>query len=211
MTIQTKFTTRSDGDMRKIAHTDIILAEQIHGSDVAVVTVKDVGKIIPGVDGLVTSQVVRLGIRVADCVPILAYDERSGITGVAHAGWRGTLGNIAGALIASMLDLGAQKTKIRVSLGPHIGMCCYDVPKDRVKNFLKIFKESETIVSFFQNTWHLDIGRANFLQLTLAGVIPSHIEAPVLCTSCQNDKYFSYRKDTKETFGEMMGTISYIG
>lgn len=207
MKIQTKFTTRAQGDMRNVSDPDMIFPEQIHGSGVAMVKRSDTGKIIEGVDGLVSADPVTLGVRVADCVPILAFDEEAGVIGAAHAGWRGTLGNIAGSLIGKMAELGAQAKHIRVILGPHIGMCCYDVPKDRAMKFLSEIGSDDKIASFFENNWHVDIGFANFVQLVTAGILPENITAKVVCTSCQVDTYFSYRKDMKSTFGEQLGII----
>jgi YfiH family protein len=217
MKVHTVFTTRHDGDMRKKNMTDAIVAEQVHGNTIAVVSLQDVGKVIPNVDGLVSRDRVRLVVHVADCVPILAHDIHAHILGAAHAGWRGTLGNIAKNLIASMKALGAEPVNIRVTLGPHIGVCCYDVPRNRAKKF------SPNVVRFESGAWYIDLGRANYLQCIEAGVVPPHISVSDQCTACNVDTYFSFRKDlprrpaspnrgeqagTKKTFGEQMGVIS---
>lgn len=210
MSIVTRFTTRHDGDIRKKKFDDIIFAEQVHGTKIAVV-LKNKGKVIPGVDGLVYhgDGRIRLAVRVADCVPILAYDDQAEVVGVAHAGWRGTLGNIAGELIKTMCDKGADPANIRVSIGPHISMCHYDVTRERAKKYLDMFDNDTKVASFFENRWHVDIGWANYRQLVHEGIVPAHIDARPTCTYCQNDKYFSFRRDTKETFGEIMGVVSY--
>jgi len=63
--------------------------------------------------------------------------------------------------------------------------------------------------SYIEGAWRVDIGWANYRQLTDAGVKPEHIDAPPTCTFCQIDTYFSFRKDSKETFGEIMGVIGF--
>ena len=204
MNVNVTFTTRRDGDIRKKKTGDTIFAEQVHGNKIAVVSLKDKGKTIADVDGLVSDDHVRLGVLVADCVPILAYDDYRGVIGAVHAGWKGTLGNIAGNLIATMKREGADPKKIRAFTGPHIGACCYDVPKQRAKHFLAINRQAS---SFFEGRWHVDIGLSNYTQLAAAGIEKSNIHAPVFCTSCQVDRYFSYRKDTKDSFGEQIGAV----
>lgn len=203
--INTVFTTRQDGDMREKNNDALIVPEQIHGNAIGVVDQKDRGTRIPGVDGLVSTSAVRLGVLAADCVPVLAYDEDTNVIGAAHAGWRGTIAHITKNLLASMRSLGADIRRIKVSIGPHIGMCCYWVDEDRARQFSATF--GATAASFFEDTWHVDIGKANYIEAVNAGVSRDHIQAPVYCTSCQNNRYFSYRKDTKATYGEQMGII----
>lgn len=221
MKIHTVFTTRRDGDVRKKKFPNTIFAQQVHGNRIAAVSKDDRGKIIPAVDGLAYKHdkavPVHLAVRVADCVPILAYDESAGVIGAAHAGWRGTVGNIAGNLISIMHRLGADPTCIHVSIGPHIGTCCYHVTDDRALAFQKKFGMNQMLMVKESGRWHLNLAVANRLALTRAGVLTRHIHTSDVCTACHSDIYFSYRKDlprrqagTKETFGEQMGVI-WIG
>ncbi len=191
---------------------DLIMARQIHGVQVAIVTKEDRGKTLADTDGLVfkndRSPVV-LGVSFADCVPLIAVDPVARVIGVAHAGWRGTLHGVARELIQTMLSVRCTAKDIRVSVGPHIGMCCYNVLEDRVKEFQKKFGGDEKITSKIKNEWHLDIGYANYVQLLDAGIIPMHIDAPVTCTSCQVGEFNSFRKDSKKTFGVQLGIIRF--
>lgn len=209
--IRHQFTNRHDGDVRKKDLTDTVFPEQIHGSHIAVTGLNDAGHVVKGADGLVSritgKEEIALAVRVADCVPLLAWDANHGVIGVAHAGWRGTLQNITGKLIVAMQELGANTGTINVVIGPHIGMCCYNVPKDRSDRFLSLFHNDPKISSFFLNAWHIDLAWANFTQAVGAGVSPKHIRAPVVCTSCQFDTYYSFRKDSVESFGEQMGRV----
>lgn len=221
------FSTRAAGDMRskenrkhvlqELSELDplLVLPEQIHGVTVMIVSKCDGAR---GADALVYHSLkgvalkgspVVLGVLTADCVPLLAVDPVAQIIGVAHAGWKGTVGGIATRLVASMRKEGAKTDRILVSVGPHIGMCCYDVPDERAQRFLIEFNENPKVVSEINNAWHVDIGYANFLQLKHAGIALEHIDAPPTCTKCQRDEFFSYRRDTKETFGEMLGVIGY--
>lgn len=208
MKIHTVFTTRRDGDVRKKKIPNTIFAQQVHGNAIAKVCSSDTGTIVQNVDGLVSRDSVRLGVHVADCVPILAYDTDAHVIGAAHAGWKGTLGNIAGIVISGMCALGADVTKIRVSIGPHIGVCCYEVPEDRAKKF------SPRATRFFNHAWYIDLGRANVVQLTDAGILRKNISVSNQCTACHSDRYFSYRAYKqknlpagRQAYGEQMGVI----
>ncbi len=215
-------TTRSAGDMRSSQNRTAVLSNfrlgayplvwltQMHGNGV-IAFHSDVptGKSLEN-DGAVTNKRgVVLAVHVGDCVPVLFVDPVQRIIGVAHAGWRGTLAEISRILIDSMKSLGSTPPDVRVFMGPHIGMCCYTVPPARAQQFQKQFPGRDDVASFEGGAWHVDIGKANVLTLLAAGIRAEHIDAPVSCTSCQVDRFFSYRKDAKNTFGEIMGFIAY--
>lgn len=218
------YSDRHLGDMREENHREqflsslhlslanLVLGEQVHGTNVGQVTTHDRGKEIRKTDGLVhkkTSGPMSLAVRVADCVPILAVDPYASIIGVAHAGWKGTLGGIAGNLIDRMKQSGADTKRVVVSIGPHIGMCCYNVAPDRAGQFADMFDNDQRVISHFEGAPHVDLGYANVRQLRDAGIPADHIDAAITCTSCQVDTFYSYRKDTTETFGEILGVIGY--
>lgn len=201
------FSCRGAGDMRQgiinrqhFTHTlgfdePPVFAQQTHGNTV------------PG-DGLV-SNIFPVAVVSADCVPVLLVDPESNVCAAVHAGWKGTLGGIIGNAVKEMVRMGAQVQHVRAAVGPHIGACCYDVPEERAQAFIDRFGTDEKMAFQSDGKWHLDIGWANYRQLIEAGVSPNHIDAPPTCTSCQNDEFFSYRKDSKETYGEMMAIIGF--
>lgn len=219
MNVTLLFTSRYDGDVRKKKLSDTVFAQQVHGNSIAVASTDDIGHTIPAVDGIVYKRVdthpVHLAVRVADCVPILAYDSSVGVIGAAHAGWRGTIGNIACNLISVMKQLGAQPKYIHVSMGPHIGLCCYNIKEERALEFQKRFGTNKKLIVQKNGRWYMDIAAINRVQLVDSGIQLGNIEISPICTSCHTETYFSYRKDlprrqagTKETFGEQMGIIS---
>lgn len=191
----------------------IILPEQAHGSQVAVVDSDLTDKVVNDVDGLVYKRRegdkgVALGVLTADCVPILAVDLQKQIIGVAHAGWRGSLLEVGGKLIEKMTGLGARVDEIDVYLGPRIGICCYNVEKMRAENFRDRFND-EFIVNEYEGKVFLDLARVNYLTLIKYGVRPEKIRAMVSCTSCQNKDYFSFRATGGVELGRQMGYIGY--
>lgn len=193
---------------------ETICCEQTHGGIVRRVTSGDRGKEIVKCDGLVykddSTYPTALRLRVADCVPILAVDPLARIIGLAHAGWRGTINGIAKNFIKTMEEAGAKKNNIYISIGPHIGMCCYTVLEDRANAFEKRFGKNEKIVMKTKGSWYVDLGYANYQELIEDGIMKKHIDMPVMCTSCNVDDFFSYRKETKETFGEQIAIIGFI-
>ncbi len=215
------YSSRAFGDMRILENRmkflktlgftkDVILPEQVHGNVVKILTNDAIGR-ISGADGLVTLKgSAPIGVLGADCTPLVAVDSEVHVIGVAHAGWRGTIANIAGELISAMKKVGASEKNIYVSIGPHIGMCCYSVPEERAMQFLTTFGKDAKMASRIGDEWHLDIGWTSYQQLVAAGVQKEHIDAPVICTSCQSDTYFSYRKSGKKHYGEQMGVIGFV-
>lgn len=186
----------------------IVRMNQVHSSVIKIVKKADNGKYVQA-DGLVTlNKRIALAVNTADCVPLFMYDPHNSAIGIVHAGWRGTLGTIALNAVRKLQDIGSDPKNIYVAIGPHIGGCCYSVEVQRANAFNDIFYD-DRIVFQERDTWYIDLGQANKFQLLEAGVLMNHIDAPITCTSCQNELYFSYRKDSPETFGEMLGVIGF--
>ena len=184
-----------------------IIPLQVHDNRIQTVDRQSVG-IVSGVDGLV-SRDTPVAVITADCAAVLLVDPVAKICAAVHAGWKGTLGDIVSHAVSSMVNAGAQAEMMYGAIGPHIGLCCYDVPEDRIGMFEDRFGRDEKMVAKIDGRWHLDIGWANYRLLIEAGLHPDHMDAPPTCTSCQNDTFFSYRKDSKETYGEMMAVIGF--
>jgi YfiH family protein len=200
--------TQSRADFLSELHiSSVTSGQQVHGIKIAKADSTDKGKILPGVDGLISKN-VPIGVTFADCVPILAVDPKKGVIGTAHAGWKGTLHGIAKELIWAMQKSGASLPNTYISIGPHIGMCCYNVPSDRATIFRSTFGNDEKITAQIRGEWHLDIGYANYSLLKETGVPDDQIDIPILCTSCQISLFNSYRKDPKEKFSVQLGVIA---
>jgi hypothetical protein len=222
------FSTRAAGDLRrkalrgpflasefKFSSNDLVMAEQVHGAIVAHVAVGHRGKEIAKADALVykvgAENPIALAVRVADCVPLLFLDSEAGVMGAAHAGWKGTLEGIAAKTVAAMQALGANPKNITVLMGPHIGVCCYNVPKLRAESFRRKFPTHHDVVETRGAQEFLSLGRANRYELIAAGIAPRNIEDLGLCTATHVSDFFSYRADSDATFGEQLGLIAYRG
>lgn len=195
---------------------DLVRPQQVHQHLVHRVTVADRGKEISGADGLVfvrdpdnVNQPI-LAVFGADCVPVLLVDPVAKITAVAHAGWKGTLEGVVTETAKAMFGLGATARNILAVIGPRIGVCCYDISTDRALLFQQAFPDTPKAVVQTKNRWFLDLGYINCRQLKQVGIEPAHIDNSLLCVSCQNQDFFSFRKNGKDGFGEIMGIVAFV-
>ena len=215
------FSTRKFGDCRQkpekfltalgLKKENLVLMEQVHGSKVRKVGSKSKGQILPGIDGMVTESFgIILGVKTADCLPLLFYDPLRRIIGVAHAGWQGIIKKIPQKVVDLMIRMGSLPQEIIVGIGPHIGGCCYLVDPDRVKRFEKEFGKLEGMIQEDKKGLHLDLVPPVILQLVHSGLSRGNIDFSPVCTVCQNQEFFSYRRDSKKTYGGMLGVISFV-
>ncbi len=176
----------------------IVTVNQVHG-DVTIVADR-VDMPAQDADALITNTPgVPIGVLTADCLPILLYDPSANAVGAVHAGRVGTLLDIASKAVGAMGSaFGSKPSDIRAALGPCIGVCCYEVGEDVFGEIkLALGQRTEEFVSF-NPAPVFDVVKANISQLTSAGLLPGNIEASGLCTSCEAELFFSYRRD-KET------------
>ena len=149
----------------------------------------------PECDALVTATPgVVLAAFTADCTPILLHDPVTGAVGAVHAGWRGTVADIAGNAVRAMGECyGSRPEDIRAAIGPNIGVCCFethaDVP-DAVRAVLG--EEAEAFIVPAGEKFRVDLKGVNAALLRRAGV--RQIEVSGDCTACQPDRFWSHRR-----------------
>lgn len=134
----------------------------------------------------------------ADCLPILLVDPERPAVAAIHAGWRGTVEDVAGATVRAMVDAyGSDPATILAFLGPGIGACCNEVGPEVTAAWREQARDlgplAELAVTIPHTREHLDIPRANTLLLQRAGILPEHIEISPICTKCSTDHWFSHR------------------
>jgi YfiH family protein len=151
-----------------------------------------------------------LGVFVADCIPALLADPRTGAVAAAHAGWRGTVAGVLPAAVQALAALGARPGELRVALGPAIGPCCFEVGAEVVAAFTPALAAAvRPSPEGKPDKWHVDLKAANRLLLERAGVDPAAIDAGTECTSCDHSRFYSFRRDGSST-GQMMGVIGAL-
>jgi len=184
-----------------IPPSQFFMIRQIHGDEVVVAHgTGDTSWAHPPVecDAVITSsRRVAIGIKTADCVPILLADRARQVIGAVHAGWKGTSLNIAAKSIRVMMErFSSRPQDILAAIGPAVGSCCYQVDA-------KVFSSSggdEDWTSAFRSCaedgrWMLDLALANRKQMLRAGLPPENISSLGMCTSCRTDLFFSHRAE----------------
>jgi polyphenol oxidase len=147
-------------------------------------------------DALVTNLGgLAISIRTADCYPILLADRKNEAIAAIHAGWRGTAARIVSATLERMKEeYETNPFDVVASIGPGIGGCCYEVGDEVAREF------------GFSGQTHLDLLTENRKQLVNCGVPAENIEALNVCTFCDAERFFSYRRE-KENAGRMTSFI----
>ena len=179
----------------------MVRVRQLHGDDVLVATELDGIRgghpdavDAPVADAIVTSTPgLALMTLHADCLPILLADRRRRSVATVHAGWRGTVADVAGATVRCMVDhLGTDPRDLVAYIGPGIDLDAFEVGDEVVT----AFRERWPLIDAVQRRgrrWHLDLKRANARQLELAGVPVGSVEISPLCSVANQDRLFSHR------------------
>lgn len=152
---------------------------------------------IQSVDALVTNeQGVTLVTYYADCTPLFFVDTKQKAIGLAHAGWRGTVGRIGEKVVQKMVEMyDTNPSDIVAAIGPAISVCCYEVDKPCADNFLAL-KELDTSKFVFpkdDGKFMIDLLETNRQILVGAGVKPENITISDLCTNCNSEFLWSHR------------------
>ena len=171
----------------------IIKPEQTHSDHVEIV---DERINYPDTDGLILKDFnTAICLKFADCTPLIFYDTVKNIAAVSHAGWRGTASKIGVKTIDKMTDkFGTNPKDVIAVIGPAISMCCYEV-SDEVRD--KLLATVYNVEGLYRERY-VDLKKINARQLEEAGI--SKIDICPYCTSCNNDLFYSYRREngTKE-------------
>ncbi|RZV19332.1 peptidoglycan editing factor PgeF [Aliarcobacter butzleri] len=179
---------------------DLCYMNQIHSANVVVVD-ENSPKYIDNCDALVTNKKnLPLMVMVADCIPILMFDEVKGVIAAIHAGRNSTFLKISEITSKKMIeDFSCKTENIKVIMGPSIQKCCYEV-NDELKNIVEKSFGKEFVVGN-----NIDLQGINKKLLKNLGI--ENIEISSICTKCSNKPFFSYRKE-KNT-GRFAGVITF--
>lgn len=199
-------------------------AEQVHGNRVYQVAEADRGKgrasltdVLKDCDAIMTDVPgVLLASFYADCVPLYFYDPEHDAIALAHAGWKGTVQQIAAETIQAMVNAyGSEPQALLAAIGPSIGGCCYEVDGPVINQVQQLLaglglqgEAAEPMLKLSDNgKANLDLKEINRQIMIKAGILPIRIELTEYCTGCRRDLFFSHRKECGLT-GRM---ASWIG
>ena len=184
---------------------------QIHSPDVVTVTAPWRTEERPKADAMVTAERgIALGILTADCVPLLFADERAGVIGAAHAGWRGAVGGIIENTLLAMEKLGAGRENICAAIGPCIWQNSYEVGPEFPAPFLA---ENPANEKFFKpalrgNHFLFDLPAYVTAKLKTLGVVS--VQPSPADTCADEARFFSYRRNCLNGETTVGGLISVI-
>lgn len=185
-----------------IEERNVVIASFVHGAHVATVS-KDSEKVIPQTDALVTAEAnVVLAITIADCIPVYFYETQKKIIGLAHAGWRGVVGNIVKNTIDAIIELGGNPKDIAVMMGPGINACHFEIKED----VLEYFANHEEHIEKQNGKMFVDLKGIITQQLREKGIEDEKIENDNACTF-EDRRFFSYRRDKPKVVETMIAVM----
>lgn len=181
----------------------VVFQRQVHGPTVRCV---DAPGALDATDGVCTATPdLFLCVTIADCVPVFLYDPGIPAVGVVHAGWRGTVGEIARRGVEIMAETyGAVPSRMKAYIGPSAGVCCYAVGEEVWSRLPASCVVDEGGVR------KADLKKANRDVLLTAGLVPDAVLVDPACTICGHELYHSHRRDAAAS-GRMMGVIGLRG
>lgn len=183
----------------EINEKNLVCSNQVHDDKLYTVTKKDKGKgvyresDITSADGLICSEPgIPLITFYADCVPVYFLDTENRVIALVHSGWKGTVKRIGQKTAEKMKrEYGSRPEAILAAIGPHIGVCHFEVGEDVAQRFCDEFGDS---VLEKRKKYHVNMQQAVLNQLKEAGIPAVNITCADLCTYCEEDIMFSHRR-----------------
>lgn len=185
----------------EIDGASVAKSHQVHGT--AVLLVEEPGR-FEGYDALVTKRKnIVLAVTIADCTPILIYDNKKKVIAAIHAGWRGTVAGIVSKTVVAMQEnYGSDPIDCYAFIGACIDECSFEVGQEVADEFDSEFKRFDSSIG----KYFIDLKLANKAQLLEKGILEANIEVSPLSTVADNADFFSYRLE-KGITGRMLAVI----
>lgn len=189
----------------KIKSDSVVSAYLVNGTKIKIIRNNN-KKIISATDVLITKKEgLFIAISAGDCIPMLFYEPKARVVGIAHAGWKGVIKNIVKKTIKKMVKIGGRPRNMLVAMGTGINACHFCIKQDTEKMFKEyadfVFKRNEII--------SVDLKGIIQKQLLKCGVSQKNFENQNQCTFCNRKKYFSSRRDKSKT-GLMIALIGMV-
>lgn len=196
---------RRISEVMECSMEDIVCSHQTHTTNIRKVTEKDRGKGLiwkrdyENIDGLVTDEKgICLALFFADCVPVYFVDPVKKVIGLAHSGWKGTVGRISEKMVQIMKeDYGCNPMEVKVAIGPSICQACYEVSEDVAKAFAETFAECDRDGILekgkAEGKYQLNLWKAVKRTLLESGICEDNIVVTDVCTCCNPELLFSHR------------------
>lgn len=206
------------------AGAGVWMPRQVHGTEIVVVeenTPFDESSALQNVeaDAVITQVKGRwIGVRTADCVPVLLYDPETRTVAAVHAGWRGTVKHIVKKTLEQMqTTLGVQPEHLLAMIGPSISPESFEVGEEVAEAFVAAGRADCVLRQTYSAQGHLvpwakphvDLWQSNAMDLLEAGVELDHIDCTPVCTYQNESVLFSARRQGIET-GRIVSAICLL-
>ncbi len=172
---------------------------QVHGVAVRVVRSGDAPDAVRAepADALVSAvSGAVVGVRVADCLPLLLADVRTGAVAAVHGGWRGVAASIVARAVEALVAGGSHPDDLRAAIGPHIRPCCFEVGEEVVAALERVAEGASFVAAGgARGTPHVDLAAVVAAQLHALGVEAAHRDDTGGCTRCEAARFYSFRRD----------------
>jgi len=181
---------------------------QVHGADVRTIEPGEdrLAVVREHADALIAHDPsTAIGVRTADCVPILLHEKQTNVVAAVHAGWRGVVGGVVQSALAHLAIRARGSRGIAAAIGPCIGPCCFEVGEEVASALSDAAPGDDRVVLRDRSKPHVDLRRAVRLQLQALGV--EEIEDVPGCTRCDAEKFYSHRRDGARS-GRLIAAIA---
>jgi YfiH family protein len=194
----------------------ITIGQQVHKGNIKIVDSLDMGKgsvthasAIPNIDSMITDKPgVSLVALSADCPLVICYDTIKKVIAIIHASWRGLSWNICYKTIKLMRkEFVCDAKDIKAVISPSIGPCCYEVKSDLTDALTQNIPYAIKHIGSEKERTYLDLWGLTKAQLQHSGIGKKNIESADICTKCNPELFYSYRRDGAKTgrFGAVIG------
>jgi YfiH family protein len=168
---------------------------QIHSNKILVIDANGTQGPLEQADGLVTKRCgIALAVLGADCAPILLADEKAGVIGAAHAGWRGAVSGVIENVVATMIGLGAEPARMTAAVGPCIAQDSYEVGPEFPGPFLAADQGNDIFFARAARPGHWMFDLPGFIASRLSQVMIGTVVRTPCDTFQQEDRFFSHRR-----------------
>jgi polyphenol oxidase len=180
----------------------LLFPQQTHSLHVKSVSHDTSEKDLSDTDALITDcKGICISVMSADCVPVLLYDPLKKVVAAVHAGWRGTVGKIAGLTVKAMNgQYGCRPIDLVACIGPSIGPQIYEVGEEVISSVKNSFVSTDGLLIGDHGSGKalFNLWEANKRQLTELGIPDSSIEVAGMCTFQHSETFFSARRSKNQ-------------
>lgn len=197
-----------------LKNTTALWPRQTHGKQIGIVNQHNINEDFEATDALITSmRGVFIGVKTADCVPVLLYDSLNQTIAAIHSGWRGTVQNIVPETLRTMQnEYGTQASNVWAAIGPCIGAANYEVGAEVLTQFENLFSTkqlNELTEPLRHGKALLNLKKAIEFQLRDWGLPTNQIDCMEACTFNAANRFYSARRDGAAT-GRMINGLMLL-